>query len=266
MRKLWWRYWGVLGLLGLLVRPAAARRRAVAAMVELCRRYGFAGIQFDFENVSIADRDAYTTFFREAADALHGAGYRIGMAVVHRPDALPGPTRYHGWLFTNWRGGYDLEAIARIADFISVMTYAQHTRRTPPGPQASVKWMEDVVRYVLEHVPPDKLSLGIPTGSQHWYTSQEDRIVPEMARSYSENIDYARAMALIERNGAEVVWSAEHQVAFAYYDRGGTFEWIFLEDARSFAAKLELARRFRLRGISVWVLGNEDPAIWEQLR
>lgn len=253
-------------LLSKLLANEMARRRAVAAMVELCRRHGFAGLQFDFENVSIADRDAYTNFFREAADALHGAGYRISMAVVHRPDELPGPTRYHAWLFTNWRGGYDLEALGRIADFISIMTYAQHTRRTPPGPQASVKWMEEVVRYVLEHVPPDKLSLGIPTGSQHWYTSQEDRIVPELARSYSENIDHARALALIERNGGEVVWSEEHQVAFAYYDRGGTFEWVFLEDGRSFAAKLELARRLGLRGISVWVLGNEDPAIWEQLR
>ena len=47
--------------------------------------------------------------------------------------------------------------------------------------------------------------------------------------------------------------------------RGGTFEWIFYEDARSFRAKLDLVGKHRLRGFSVWVLGEEDPAIWSQL-
>ena len=244
----------------------SARARAVASMVALCERNGYAGIQFDFENVSINDRDALTQFYRETADALHAGGFRISIAVVHRPDELAGPTRYHKWLFRNWRAGYDLRGLAEAGDFISVMTYAQHTRRTPPGPQAGVPWVEEVIGHFLEHMPPDKLSLGIPTGSQHWYTSQEDDIDPERARSYSENITYQRAMALAERYGSEIQWSERHQVPYTFYDRGGTFEWIFLENARSFQAKLALVERYGLRGFSVWVLGNEDPAVWSALR
>lgn len=249
-------------MLSQLLADDAARERAVRAMVELCRRHGHDGIQFDFENVAMTDRDAFTQFYREAADALHAAGFRISAAVVHRPDELAGPTRYHKWLFKNWRAGYDLEALAQIGDFLSVMTYSQHTRRTPPGPQAGVPWVEEVIDYFLEFMPPEKLSLGIPTGSQHWYTSQEDRIQPEMALSYSDNIAWARAVALVERNSATLHWSDEHQVHYAFYARGGTFEWIFMEDARSFAAKLALVREHGLRGISVWVLGSEDPGIW----
>jgi len=242
-----------------------ARARAIATLVEECRRHGYAGIQFDFENVSLEDRDAYTRFYREAADALHRAGFRISMAVVHRPDDLAGPTQYHKWLFRNWRAGYDLKAIGEIGDFVSIMSYSQHTRRTPPGPQASVRWADEVARYFLRFVPAEKLSLGIPTGSQHWYTSQEDRITPEMARSYSEQVSHSRALALIDRHGGKLTWSEEHQVPFAFYERGGTWEWIFLEDARSFRAKLDLVDRHRLRGFSVWVLGPEDPGIWELL-
>lgn len=252
-------------LLTALLNDPEARARAIAAMVELCRRHGHDGIQFDFENVAMPDRDALTQFYREAADALHAEGFRISIAVVHRPDDLAGPTRYHKWLFRNWRAGYDLAALAEIGDFVSVMTYSQHTRRTPPGPQAGVPWVEDVVEYFLEHMPADKLSLGIPTGSQHWYTSQEDRIQPEMALSYSENVPWARAMALVERNEAELIWSDTHQVPYAFYDRGGTFEWLFLENARSFSAKLDIVREHGLRGFSVWVVGAEDPGIWEEL-
>ncbi len=248
-----------------LLVDEAARSRAIGWLLEACRRHDLYGIQFDFENVSIEDRDAYTRFYQEAADALHAEGYRISMAVVHRPDELPGPSRYHKWLFRNWRAGYDLEAIARIGDWISVMTYSQHTRRTPPGPNAGVPWDRDVIEYFLQFMPPEKLSLGIPVGSQHWYTSQEDRITPEMARSYSEGLTWAEARTLIERYDAEEHWSEVHQVPYAFYSRGGTFEWIFLENARSFQAKLGLIDEYDLRGFSVWVLGNEDPGIWTVL-
>lgn len=252
-------------MLSRLLNDPDARARATEAMVALCRRHGHYGIQFDFENVAMPDRDALTQFYRETADALHSEGFRISIAVVHRPDDLAGPTRYHEWLFRNWRAGYDVAALGSIGDFVSVMTYSQHTRRTPPGPQAGIPWVEEVVAWFLERMPANKLSLGIPTGSQHWYTSQEDRIQPEMALSYSENVSWKRAMALVERNQAELLWSDAHQVPYAFYSRGGTFEWVFLEDARSFRAKLDLARKHGLRGFSVWVLGAEDPGIWEML-
>ncbi|MFN2431234.1 MAG: glycosyl hydrolase family 18 protein [Gemmatimonadota bacterium] len=248
-----------------LLEDEAARGRAVASLVELCRRHGYAGFQFDFENLHLRDRDAFTRFYREAADALHGAGYRISVAVVHRYEDFPGPTRYHAWLFENWRAGYDLAALGEIGDFVSVMTYSQHTRRTPPGPMAGLPWVRRVVEYFLEHVPADKLSLGIPLYGQRWYTSQEEAPDPERARSYSEPVTHARAMALVERHDAALLWSDEQQVPYAFYDQAGVFEWLFLEDARSFRAKLELARAHGLRGFSAWVLGREDPQIWDAL-
>ncbi|HEX2190101.1 MAG TPA: glycosyl hydrolase family 18 protein [Longimicrobiaceae bacterium] len=243
-----------------------ARARAVASLVELCRRHGHWGIQVDFENLALADRDAFTRFYRELGRALHAAGFRLSAAVVHRPDELAGPTAYHRWLFENWRAGYDLKAIGEIGDFVSIMSYNQHTRRTPPGPQHGMPWITRVLEHFLEHVPARKLSLGIITGGMHWYTSQEDRIAPEMARSYSAVVSWPRAMALVERNGARLVWDEEQQASYARFERGGTWEWVFVEDARSFEARLGLVDRHGLRGFSVWVLGPEDPGIWEVLR
>lgn len=242
-----------------------AMQRAIAAMVELSRRHGYAGFQIDFENLSINDRDAFTRFYRDAARALRAAGFGISAAVVHRPDELPGVTQYQKWLFDSWRGGYDLTAMAEVSDFISIMSYNQHTRRTPPGPQAGLPWMEDVIRYFRAHVPPEKLSLGIATNSQHWYTSYDERIQPELARSYSAQLTHAWARSLIERNNGTIHWDDTQKVAYSYFPVGGTFEWIFLEDARSFRARLDLVQTHGLRGFSVWVLGVEDEEIWEAL-
>jgi spore germination protein YaaH len=248
-----------------LLNDDAARARVGAALAELCRRHAFHGIQIDFENLSIRDRDAFTRFYQLTAGALRPAGCGISVAVVHRPDELPGPTPYHKWLFDSWRGGYDLQALGEASDFISIMSYSQHTRRTPPGPQAGVPWMEDVVEYFLRFVPAEKLSMGIAVSSQHWYTSYDERIVPELARSYSSQLSHNRALALIDRYDADVKWDDEQQVSYAFFPVGGTFEWIFMEDARSFRARLDLMRRYGLRGFSVWVLGPEDPAIWDAL-
>lgn len=243
-----------------------AKKRAISSMVELCRRGKFLGIQFDFENVNLNDKDAFTEFCRETAAALHEGGFQLSAAIVHRPDELPGPTEYHAWLFKNWRAGYDLEKLAGICDFLSVMTYSEHTRRTTPGPNAAIPWVTQVVEYFLKHVPPEKLSLGIPSSSMHWYTALDTAKYYANARSWSEAVDYERAMALIERGGGTVTWDSSLQVEYSMFENGGLLEYVFLENERSFKAKYQLMNRYKLRGISVWVLGSEDPAIWEVLK
>ena len=253
-------------LLHQLLSSPAARARVIASAVELSKRKDYWGMQVDFENVSIEDRDALTGFYRDLATAMHAAGKVVSIAVVHRPEEVAGVSQYHAWMMADWRGGYDLKALAEAGDFISVMTYSQHTRRTPPGPGAAIPWMEDVANYFLKFMPPEKLSLGIPVGSMHWYTSQEDRITPELARSYAQNMSYTWAKHVAERNNVQLTWHDQYKVSYAFYPVAGTFEYLFVEDARSFAAKLELMKKLKLRGFSVWVLGPEDPGIWAQLK
>jgi spore germination protein YaaH len=248
-----------------LLESKAARERAIATLVSECRRYGYLGIQFDFENLHVTDRDRFTQFYKETAKALHAEGFQLSIAVVHRPDEYPGRTQYLKWLFENWRAGYDLKALADAGDFISVMTYSQHTRRTPPGPNAGIPWVMDNIEYFLLYVPPSKLSLGIPVVSQHWTTEQDSERYHVNARSWSRALKHDDAMALIGRYGAETQWVEDQGVSFTFFENGGVFEWLFLEDARSFRRKLDLVEQNDLRGFSVWVLGHEDPEIWDLL-
>jgi spore germination protein YaaH len=46
------------------------------------------------------------------------------------------------------------------------------------------------------------------------------------------------------------------------WENHGVFEHLWIEDARSFMAKLAIVKTHNLRGYSVWVLGTEDPEIW----
>jgi spore germination protein YaaH len=49
------------------------------------------------------------------------------------------------------------------------------------------------------------------------------------------------------------------------WESRGVFRHAWIEDAQAFMTKLELVRQHGLRGYSVWLLGTEDPRIWERL-
>ena len=245
-----------------LLADSAAKARAINSLVELCRRHGYWGIQFDVENINIQDRDRFTAWFTDAARALHAGGFTISAAIVHQTDDLAGPTGYHRFLADSWRT-FDLAALGKVADFLSVMSYDQHTRRTPPGPVAGMPWVRQVVDHFLRYVPAEKLSLGIPLYGDHWSARSDPGA--ERARTAANSVSWFWGSGIAERNGATIKWDEVQQVPYASFEVGGTFEWLYLENRRSFAAKLALMREKRLRGFSAWVLGPEDPAIWEEV-
>lgn len=248
-----------------LLADPKARQRATQSMLALCRAHGYWGIQFDIENINIQDRDLFTTWYRETAEALHREGYRISVAVVHRLEDEAGPTGYHRFLQDSWRAGFDLAELARIGDFISLMTYDQHTGRTPPGPGAGLTWMRRSVEYLLTQVPPEKLSAGIPLYGRHWFT-RADPSFPERARVTQATVNWSWGSGLVARNGGTMQWDEREQVPFAHFEVGGVYEWVFLENARSFEAKLSFVRERKVRGFSAWVLGTEDEGVWGVLR
>ncbi len=248
-----------------LLADTAARNRAIESMVALCRANNYWGMQFDVENINIADRDRFTQWYSDAAKALHKAGYKISIAVVHKTEPGAGPTAYGRFMEDSWRGGYDIPALARVGDFISLMTYSEHTRRTTPGPVAGLPWTRAALEYFLQSVPPEKLSLGIPTYGGRWYT-RYDGSTTDRASSTSESVSWSWGSGFAERNAAQIIWDPIQQVPYASYTVGGVNEWLFLEDVRSFKAKLDLAKEKRVRGFSVWVLGPEDERIWDVLR
>jgi spore germination protein YaaH len=240
-----------------------ARQRAITNLATLCQTNRFDGLQFDLENVNVADREAFTSFVRESAAALHRVGCSISAAVVPRLSENPGPSDYHRWMFENWRGAYDYKALADALDFISYMTYAQHAGGSTPGPVAGYTWMEESLKYVLSlGIPPSKISLGIPAYSDWWYSAYDAK---NGARVRGNDISFATAAGLLAKYGAQPTWDDREKSPYAFWSNNGVYEWLWMEDARAFIAKLELVRKYQLRGYSVWVLGLEDPKTWDAL-
>lgn len=251
-----------LGILHHIVTDRTARTASARNLAALCRRERLDGIQLDFENIHVSDRDAFTAFAREAADSVHAAGCRLSAAVVPRTSDDRGVLPYHHYMYDYWRGAYDYRALAESLDFISYMTYAQHTGGSTPGPVAGYAWMKASLDYLLAlGVPVQKISLGIPAYSDYWYAGHS--AARNEARPVGEDIAYPRVMTIMRDAGATPVWDDAQKAWYAMWERQGVFEHAWIEDARAFEAKLGLVRQHRLRGYSVWLMGLEDPRTWE---
>lgn len=253
-----------LGALHRVLNEPAARGQALASLAELCRAQRLDGIQFDFENIHISDREAFTAFTRMAVDSVHRAGCSLSAAVVPRLSDDSGSASYDRWIYDYWRGAYDYKALADTLDFLSYMTYAQHTGGTSPGPVSGYRWLVACLDFALaQGVPPHKLSLGIAGYSDWWYPFYDEK---GGARLRGSDIPYTRGLELLAKAGAAAHWDELQQASFAIWEDHGVFQHLWLEDATAFMAKRQVALARGLRGYSVWVLGHEDPAVWAALR
>jgi spore germination protein YaaH len=251
-----------------LAANAEAQDRMNAALIRECQTNGYTGFQFDFENLFWTDRDGLTAVVKRTADALHKAGFKLTIATVPNAPGYPGDGAFAKWIYTDWRGAYDLAGLAASVDLICLMTYDQHTRWTTPGPVAGWQWTLDNLDYALKFVPKEKLSLGIPLYGYHWFTGAPttDKATGDERPNLSANyISTPDALQLATAYQGKVQWDDADHNAFFYFYRDQMREWIYFTDLRTFRERYQLADQRGLEGFCSWVLGSEDPEIWTML-
>lgn len=249
-----------------LLHDEKAKAAMVESLLQQAKEHGYTGFQFDFESISWTDRDAYTLMVKQTAEALHHHGLKLSVAVVPNAPGHAGEGKFSKWMWQYWRGAYDLAAIGKYADLVCLMTYDQHTRWTTPGPVDGMPWMLMHLKYALTLVPKEKLSLGIALYGYHWFTG--DPVKPDGTEASNISADYIDAdewMPLVKEQGATVQWDAVEHESWFYFYRDDMREWVFMPDAHSFRDRYALVKQYGLEGFCSWVLGAEDPAIWDEL-
>lgn len=251
-----------------LAASADAQDRMNQGMLREAHDHGYSGFQFDFENVDYLDRDGLSAVVKRSAEVLHKAGLQLTIATVPNAPGYPGAGGFAKWIYTDWRGAYDLAALAKSVDLICLMTYDQQTRWTMPGPVAGWQWTVENLEYALKFVPREKLSLGIPLYGYHWYTGAPTMDKATGKESPNLSADYIStddALQLATAYGGKVQWDEDDHSAFVYFYRDQMREWLFFTDQRTFRDRYQLVTDRGLQGFCSWVLGTEDARIWSLL-
>jgi len=243
-----------------------AKKAMIEGMLEQAKLYGFVGFQFDFENIAWTDRDALTLLTQQTATALHKHGLKLSMAVVPNAPGYAGRGPFAKWIWEYWKGAYDLKALGQALDLVCLMTYDQHTRWTTPGPVAGMPWVMANLEYALKVVPKEKLSLGIGLYGYHWFAGDPvGADGKESSNISAQYIDADESFPLAKQFNATMQWDPVEHESWFYFYRDQMREWVFLPDAHAFRDRYDIVKQYGLEGFCAWVIGAEDPKIWEEL-
>lgn len=261
---------------------AASRAAFAQSCIKLfVQQQGFDGIDLDWEfpvhggmNKSRPeDRANFTALARE---------FR------HQFDALSRKTKHHYYLTVatpagTWQQGgaysvsdsYDLAAVVPDVDWLNVMTYDMNNIFSPysafntplnadphdptPEPQRSLDNLTSAVKYFEEQgVPADKIMLGVAFYGRGFagVSSENAGLYSKYASGFPETPwKTIKSQFLTDPNWVRY-WSATAQAPWLY----NTAQHIFFtyDDPQSLEIKANFARREHLRGMMIWVLGQDD--------
>ena len=228
-----------------IVADPQLRAANIANLVSLAVNNGYDGIDLDYEDLTAADRAAYTSFVRDLAAALHGAGKLLTVNVYAKTEE-PG----------SWDGprAQDWQAIGEAADQVRIMTYEYSWSTSAPGPIAPVSWVDDVIGFARTQIPAAKIVQGVPLYGYDWVGQRGTDIV------------WTQAMSLASQYAAAIRWDAASASPWFDYLAGSTRHTVWFENAASVDAKLAVAAAHDIGGVTLWRLGGEDPGAWPALR
>jgi spore germination protein len=273
----------------ILTDPTTAQR-AIDQSVDYIVSQGYDGLDVDFEGVLPNDRAALTSFTARLGQALHRNGKLFTMA-------LPAKTYDTK---TGWAGAADYAALAPSLDHAIIMTYEYSGATTPPGSTAPQQWVDQVLAYTSSVIPPGKVLLGVAFYGRDWNLTQGGRsravTYPQAAviaeaegatittdsTTRSGTFRYARPagqrpplLALVPNFSHDIVahlpptcpiqppaTPAPHVTPTPTASGVLVRHEVWIENAASVLARLDLAARYDIAGVAFWRLGQEDPAAW----
>lgn len=207
------------------------------------------GVNIDFEAVGGADRDLLTTFIKNFTTAAHKKNLKVSM------DIQRGDKRW------NAKTAYDTEELAKIVDYIAIMAYDQHwSGSTVPGSVAELDWVEEGIQDFLSYgTPRSKLILGVPFYTRVWKLDASNKLVDNKTLLMKNT-----TQLILDKKASSIFDPESGQLKYTYKEGGYTYV-LWAETTNTVKARVNLARKYALAGVSAWRFGYEDKELWEAL-
>lgn len=229
------------------------RDKVINQIVAYADTYDLDGINIDFENMSLKDRDMFTQFVRELAPILREQGMIVSVDV-----GAPSGNE-------NVWGCCDAGALSQAADYIALMTYDQHWSNCPySGSVAQYSWVENKLQAALEVVPPEKLLLGLPFYTRGWREDLDKNGSTKVTQYGVFSMNGAKDE--VKNNKANVRWDSESGQLYAQYVKDNAIYKIWMENEDSINLKSSLVQKYNLAGVAIWEKSYAKPEVWRVLK
>lgn len=232
-----------------VIRNEEMKNRVISQIAFYASLYNLDGINIDFENVYYEDKDALVKFVEDLTYILKEQNLMVSIDVT-----VPGGSK-------RWSKVYDRERLAKIVDYVALMAYDEHWATSPvSGSVASIGWVEKGIQRSLKSIPKEKLLLGIPFYTRVW---EETKGENGKIKVSSKAIPIKNVEEILKKYDAVVTWDEKTGQYFATYEKDNSTYKIWIEDTKSIELKIEMAKKYGLKGIASWRKGYEYDKVWE---
>lgn len=224
------------------------REKMTKQLLAFAEMYELDGINIDFENVYLKDKEALVQWIREAAPLLHDQGLVISMDITTKS------------LSENWSMFYDRPALGKLVDYLVLMAYDEHWGSSPKsGSVASLPWVERGVKQLItdEGVSPSKIILGVPFYTRLW----SEQVIDGETKVSSKALSMDAVSKIIKEKGLEKVYLDNEKQNFVSWVEEDVTYRIWLEDEVSMTHRVNLVKQYGLAGLASWRRGFQNDAM-----
>lgn len=238
------------------------RQKLVRNIMFYVDGYDLDGINIDFEYISKDIVDDYLQFLRELS------------VECRKTDTVLSIDNYAP---SEWSTYFDREQQLKLADYIVIMNYDEHTAGSESaGSVSSMNYAEKSIKDTIEQAKDaSRIINGMPFYTRVWKeTPQEEGdgtgvLVEDAANGNyylsSEAVSMETAEKVYKDAGVKPAFDSTTGQNFVTYAKGKSIYSIWLEDETSIKSRLELIDKYDLAGAAYWALGQEKAGVWNTI-
>ncbi|WP_420641131.1 glycosyl hydrolase family 18 protein [Candidatus Leptofilum sp.] len=238
------------GSLSALLGDSTAQMNQINSLVNTAVSGNFAGINLDYQGVDDSQKEAFTSFVSSLADALHAQNLTLAVT-------LAAPEQDGGQWLT---GGQDWTALGDIADILYLNMPLDPTSFGTNGTSMQL------LNWATRLVDRNKLTMMVNAGAVDRVGDAFLEMPNEQALANFGQIEFVAGGEEVEPGTAiELALSGDASplewdgtsLTYRYsYEMNDQTHDVWLGNPAALSNRLELAERYRLRGVAVRGLGN----------
>lgn len=217
-----------------LLSNMPAQQKLIANLISITQKYGYKGINIDFEELNLQDRTSFNAFMKNLYTQFHAKKLIVSQDISPEND------------------DYQPEILQHYNDYIILMAYDQHSDQSNAGDISHQEWVEEKLDDICSKVDASKVILALACYGYDW---------PD--NSVGKPITYEDAMTTAASYKSKIYYDkGSANLNFSYNDGSGIKHRVYFTDAATYFNLIRKADDWDIAGIALWRLGSEDKRLW----